>query len=316
VNLMTSFDKLAKLKDPEIRAKNVRACYYKLRGLRWKIQKPEVPDPVFIVGCSRAGTSVTYETIRLSRRLLSFGYELPTFWNGLWGPRHNGWHSEGAEAHHADPRHRDAAFRFFYERLGPGWVLDKTCINVLRIPYLHRLFPKAFFIYIHRDGRDNVNSLMEGWKQTPRFALRQFLGPLPERVRIDGGRFDDWSFFLPPDWRRFNDAPLERVCAHQWVSANRAALDAEKLVPGDRWIRIRYEDFFVDPVAVFRGVFDRLGLPFEEAVRRRCEALLEHQTSLVSGPPRLEKWKVQNPQAVERVLDVLAPTLRELDYAL
>ncbi|MGQ9670728.1 MAG: sulfotransferase family protein, partial [Desulfosoma sp.] len=303
-----------KLKDPEIRAKNLRELHDRLRGLAWSLLRPKVPDPIFIVGCSRAGTSVTYETIRLSRHLLSFGWELPTFWNGLWGPRHNGWHSEGAEARHADPRHRDAALRFFYERLGVGWVLDKTCINVLRILYLYRLFPKAFFIYIHRDGRDNVNSLMEGWKQTPRFALRQFLGPLPEKVRIDGGRYEDWCFFLPPEWRRFNEASLERVCAHQWVSANQAALAAERVVPQGQWIRIRYEDFFVNPVAVFQGVFERLDLPFEGTIRRRCEALLQHQTSLVSGPPRLEKWKTQNPQAIERVLDVLEPTMKDLGY--
>ncbi|SMC26344.1 Sulfotransferase family protein [Desulfacinum hydrothermale DSM 13146] len=313
---MNGLKKILKLKDPEIRAKNLRALRYGVRGLAWKLLRPHMPDPVFIVGCSRAGTSVTYETIRLSRHLLSFGYELPTFWNGLWGPHHNGWHSEGAELQHAKPEHRDAAFKYFYERLGAGWVLDKTCINVLRVPYLYRLFPKACFIYIHRDGRDNVNSLMEGWKQTPRFALHQFLGPLPASVRIDGGRYDDWSFFLPPDWRRFNNASLERVCAHQWVSANRAALGARRLVPPRQWIPIRYEDFFVDPVSVFQRVFERLDLPFEEPIRRRCESLLQHQTSLVSGPPRLAKWKTQNPRAIERVLDVLAPTMRELGYEL
>jgi len=311
---MNPFSKLKKLGDPEIRAKNVRALGYAMRGLQWTLLRPPMPDPVFIVGCSRSGTSVTYETIRMSRELLSFGYELPTFWNGLWGPHHNQWHSEAAEAEHAHPRHRDAAFRFFYQRLGCGRVLDKTCINVLRIPYLVRLFPKAYFIYIHRDGRDNVNSLMEGWKQTPRFALRQFLGPLPAKVQIDGGRFDDWCFFLPPDWRLYNEAPLERVCAHQWVSANRAALEAKRSIAAERWIQIRYEDFFRDPVDVFRQVFRRLELPFEEAVQRRCERFLNHPTSLVSGPPRLEKWKTQNPQAIERVLDVLKPTMEALGY--
>ncbi len=313
---MQGLKKLKKLRDPEIRAKNLQAFRFYLRGIAWCLLRPTVPDPVFIVGCSRAGTSVTYETIRLSSHVLSFGYELPTFWNGLWGPHHNGWHSEGAEARHADPRHRHAAFRFFYERLGAGWVVDKTCINVLRVSYLQRLFPKAFFIYIHRDGRDNVNSLMEGWKQAPRFGLRQFLGPLPEPVRIDGGRFDDWSFFLPPEWRRFNDASLERVCAHQWVSANRAALEAGRTVAEDRWIRIRYEDYFEDPVEVFRDVFRRLDLPFEEKIRRRCEKFQEHQTSLVSGPPRLEKWKSQNPKAIERIMEVLAPVQMELGYGL
>ena len=52
----------------------------------------------------------------------------------------------------------DAALRYFYQRLGAGWVIDKTCINVMRVPYLHKLFPRARFVFIHRDGRDNISS--------------------------------------------------------------------------------------------------------------------------------------------------------------
>jgi len=172
---MPSLRSIHKLLDPEIRAKNIRQLGYSAKGLWYRIARPKMADPVFIVGCSRSGTTVTYETVAATPRLRSFGYELPQLWNGLWGPSHNGWASEAADAGDARPEHRDAVLSFFYQRLGQGRVVDKTCINVMRIPYLYALFPRAHFIYIHRDGRDNVSSLMDGWREGPRFALGQFL---------------------------------------------------------------------------------------------------------------------------------------------
>ena len=60
---MPSLRNLHKLADPEIRAKNVLALKYALRGLYWDTARPKVADPIFVVGCSRSGTTVTYETI-------------------------------------------------------------------------------------------------------------------------------------------------------------------------------------------------------------------------------------------------------------
>ena len=306
--------KLLKLLDPEIRRKNLRELRYRLRGGWWDLTRPEAPPPVFVVGCSRSGTTVTYETIAAAPELLSFGYELPNFWNGLWGPHHNGWDSEAAGAEHARPEHRDAALRFFYQRLGRGRVLDKTCINVMRIPYLHALFPEATFVYIHRDGRDNVSSMIDGWRHDGHFGLTQFLGPSPEPVAIDGGRFTEWAFFLPPGWRDYNQASLEEVCAYQWITANRMALEARDLIPPDQWIQLRYEDIFERPVEMFRPVFERLGIPFTAELETRCRNLTRRPTSIVKGAPMKQKWKRHNPEAIERILPMIAPTMRELGY--
>jgi hypothetical protein len=273
-----------------------------------------MPDPVFVVGCSRSGTTVTYETLAASPQLLSFGYEIPQFWNGLWGPQHSGWESEAAGAEQARPDHRQQAMRHFYAWLGRGRLLDKSCINVMRIPYLLRLFPNATFIYIQRDGRDNISSLMDGWRQRGRFDLRQYLGPLPEPVTIQGGEFDDWCFFLPPGWRDYNQSSLEEACAWQWIVANRMALDAGRTVPVAQWIHIRYEDILERPIEMFRGVFERLGIPFDATLQARCASLDRRPTSIVEGPPKLQKWRDRNPAAVERILDRIRPMMLELGY--
>jgi hypothetical protein len=193
-------------------------------------------------------------------------------------------------------------------------VLDKTCINVMRVPYLYALFPNARFVYIHRDGRDNVSSLMDGWLHDGHFALGKLLGPFPCPVAIDGGAFREWSFFLPPGWRDYNDAPLEEVCALQWVAANRFALDASRQIPAEQWIRLRYEDIFDRPLAMFREVFERLELPFDDAIERRCATLDARPTSIVKGAPKREKWKAQHAAKIERILPRIRPMMVELGY--
>ena len=306
---------LHKLLDPQIRTKNLEALSLEMRGLWFDLTRPAMPDPVFLVGCSRSGTTVTYETLGAAPQFLSFGWEIPQFWDGLYGPLNNGWHSEAAWAEHARPEHRDAALRYFYQRLGTGWVLDKTCINVMRIPYLHALFPRAKFVFIQRDGRDNISSMMDGWRHGRTdgdFHLSQFFGPGPEPVSIDGGAFTDWAFFLAPGWRQYNHASLEEVCAFQWISANRIALDAKQAIPPDQWIHLRYEDLFERPVQMLREAFERLDIPFTDDLRARCENL--QPTSIVRGKPKKQKWREHNPESVERILPVIRPLMLEMGY--
>jgi hypothetical protein len=313
---MPKLSSLHKLLDPEVRDKNLRELRYELRGLWWDLVGPAVPDPVFVVGCSRSGTTITYETLAAAPQFLKFGWEIPQFWDKLYGPLNNGWQSEAARAEDAKPAHRDAAFRYFYQRLGQGWVLDKTCINVMRIPYLHALFPQARFVFIQRDGRDNISSMIDGWRlgrTDGDFHLSQFFGPFPEPVAINDGEFTDWAFFLAPDWQQYNHASIEEVCAFQWLSANRLALHAKRNIPSEQWIQLRYEDIFERPVDMFQEAFARLGIPFTDTLLTRCANL--RPTSIVKGTPMKQKWKEHNPEAIQRILPTIRPLMLELGYA-
>jgi hypothetical protein len=131
-------------------------------------------------------------------------------------------------------------------------------------------------------------------------------------VAINGGEFREWHFFLPPGWRAYNQASLEEVCAFQWSSANRLALDARAGIPDAQWIELRYEDIFERPVDMFRELFKRLDLPFAAAMRARCANL--QPTSIVKGAPKKEKWKEHNREAIERILPAIAPMMQRLGY--
>lgn len=308
---------LPKLLDAEVREKNLRLLGWRAKEFAWTLTRPAMPDPVFVIGCSRSGTTVTFETLAAAGHFLHFGYELPQFWDTLYGPLSNGWESEAAGREHARPAHRDRALAHFFARLGAGPVLDKTCINTLRVGYLHALFPQAKFVFIQRDGRDNVSSMIDGWRlgrSDGGFGLEKFLGPSPEAVAINGGEFREWHFFLPPGWRDYNRASLEEVCAYQWLTANRLALDAARTVRPEQWIALRYEDIFERPVEMFRDVFERLDLPFDTRLAERCANLAARPTSVVKGRPQKQKWKENNPDAIDRILPTIAPLMREMGY--
>jgi Sulfotransferase family len=312
--IISNLSRAWKLLDKDVRSKNALAAKLWLREQLYLMRRPRLPDPVFVVGCCRAGTSLVHETLALAHGLASLGYSTPEFWDSLFGPHSNGWESEAASARDARPEHRDRAFAYFSARLGPGRYVDKTCINTLRIPYLLTLFPKAQFVFIYRDGRDNVSSLIDGWRKGGPFSLRSFLGASPEPVAIDHGRFTDWCFFLPPGWRDFNRSPLEDVCAYQWVVANELALNAQLSVPSEQWISIRYEDVIANAEREFHRICERLALPFDGELKARCRELARHTTSLISGPPKLGKWIDNNKSEIERVRHQMAPMMSRLGY--
>ena len=308
-------NKLAKFLDKDIRKKNIEYGRLRLREWIWQMIRPPMRAPIFVVGCSRSGTTVTYETLARAPGLLTLGYEVPQLWHRIWGPWHNGWASEAASWDDARPEHARQAMAWWWARLGnEGRLLDKTCINVLRVDYLAHLFPDAHFVFVHRDGRDNVSSLMDGWRKNDHFALRQFLGPLPADVAIENGEFDDWRFFLPPGWRDYNTASLAEVCAYQWIKANELALQGSARVAKGQWHVLRYESLFEDPMAAFKDLYNSLALDFTTEIRRHCENLTQYATSIVSGPPQREKWKQRNPEAIDSIQDMILPMQKRLGY--
>ncbi len=312
---MPYLTRLLKLLDPDIRDKNLKALKHSMRGLYFRHIRPAMPDPVFVLGCSRSGTTVVYETLASAPQFGSLGVEIPEFWNSLYGPLNNGWLSEAAEAAQALPEHRVAAQSFFFQKLGSCQVLDKTCINTMRVPYLNVLFPNARFVFIQRDGRDNISSMIDGWRlgrTDGSFHLSQFFGPSPVPVAINDGEFKEWHFFLAPGWRDYNRASLEEACAFQWLSANRLALEGKRLIPPERWIQLRYEDIFDRPVEMFRTAFERLEIPFTDALCEHCTHLAP--TSIVKGAPKKQKWREHNPDAIQRIIPLIRPLMTELGY--
>jgi hypothetical protein len=221
------------------------------------------------------------------------------------------WDSHNLGPEDVNDRDRVAVARFFFKHVGMKRFVDKANQNCFRIPYLFELFPDAIFIYVKRDGRDNINSLIHGWSRPDEFAA--WSQDIPANIQIDNGRYRQWSFFLFPGWRNYLQSPVEEVCAQQWISANQSVLSAKRDMPHARWIEVFYEDILKRPSETFEELFNRLKITYSEGIRNHCTRLLERPYNAFSQP-RLHKWKEENRERIERISPVIKDTMIKMGY--
>jgi len=296
--------------------KNVRhygaAVQRTVRDVRWSIGAVPVREPVFVVGCSRGGTTVVYKTLSEADELGSLQRETHDFWASLHPLAERQWRSHALGAADASQRDRDIVARHFFRYLGASRFVDKNNQNGLCVPYLQALFPDARFVYVKRSPGDNIHSLIEGWGRSEEFAT--WSETLPAEVRIDGDRYRRWCFFLFEGWREYLERPIEDVCAAQYAAMNAAILDARSAIPPAQWVEIVYEDLVRDPVAAFRVVWAALGLRFGARQEAHCRNVLGRPYNAFS-PIRLDKWKEQgNRERIERVLPRVREVAQRMGY--
>jgi hypothetical protein len=284
--------------------KNIRhygsAAQRTMRGLRWSVAPVPVHEPVFVIGCSRGGTTVVYKTLSEADELGSLQRETHDFWTELHPLAQRDWRSHALGAEDASQRDGDIVARYFYRYLGARRFVDKNNQNGLCVPYLHALFPDARFVYVKRSPGDNIHSLIEGWDRSDEFA--HWSETLPADVRVDRGRYRRWCFFLFDGWRDYLERPVEDVCAAQYAAMNEAILDARAAVPSAQWAEIVYEDLVRDPVAAFGALWAALGLRFGARQEAHCRKVLGRPYNAFSAI-RLDKWKEQgNRERIVRVL--------------
>jgi Sulfotransferase family len=273
-----------------------------LRGAR-------LDRPVFVIGAPRSGTSLLFAILRSSSRLAHWPGEAHEVWEAYYHPGLRNWESNVLDDSDVTPEAAAYIRRQFLLIAGSRHrLIDKTPRNSLRFGFLEALFPDARYVYLRRDGRENVNSLINAWR-TPRYRTYK----LDEPHAIPGVDPAWWKFVLYPGWRGDTAAPLEVVCAKQWAICNEHALAAAKTIDGARWTEISYEELVEDPGDSIGRVMEALELPYEEGVRRRAQATTTTPINVVT-PPERGKWHKENPEAIDSVIPLIEPTMEALGY--
>jgi hypothetical protein len=283
-----------------------------MRGYWWDF-KHKMPDrPVFIVGCSRAGTTLVYKTFSESLELGSLQKETHDFWADLHPLDERNWDSHGLQANQANDNDRNKVARYFYSYTGQDRFVDKNNQNGLCVSYLHALFPDARFVYVKRSPGDNINSLIEGWRRPGEFDT--WSERFPEKVAVENGEFEHWNFFLSEGWREYLASSIEEVCAFQYRSMNEAIISSRAEIPTSQWTEIRYEDLLINPVAGFSNAFQECGLSFTDDLRQHCSNVLKIPYNAFSEI-RLDKWKDgRNKEKIERILSSVAEVAEKMGY--
>ncbi len=185
-------------------------------------------------------------------------------------------------------------------------ITHKNPRNTFRIPFLRAVFPDASFVFVIRDGRANVSSLLEGWGEK---RFHTFLVP----VRAESGKVTlrQWAFELPPKWREWAGKSLPEVCAFLWVAHNEFMLNSEQVLPKRVTVRVRYEDLMANTTAEVRRLCEFLGLPLGRALLKAAQA--PPPVASVS-PPKKDKWRGRR-EEIESVRYILQPMMDRLGYS-
>lgn len=193
----------------------------------------------------------------------------------------------------------------------PRRLLEKSIGNCFRLSYVNEVFPDAKIIYTVRDGRNNVNSLINGWMNPNRF----FNYKLPLELKMEGYPYDRWNFVLPPGWEEYVSRPLEEVCAFQWVSCHEFLLEETQLPKYEgRVYQVKLEDLSTHPGRYLRELTEFIEVTFDSYFVE-----LSREMPVVNSPDQVvdqDKWKNQNREKVERILPIIKPMMCRLGYHL
>ena len=197
-------------------------------------------------------------------------------------------------------------------------IIDKTPPNCFRIEYLASLYPDAKFIYITRNGIDNVSSLMNAWRSKKKFQftyrkyLEEYLSPLEDGsyFKIDGYKGDVWKFAMPEGWENYRDKPLAEVCAFQWLKTHEAAIDSFSKIDDKRIIRIKFEDLMQNTRENISELCEFLEINFSPKMQQ-----IVNEMPLVNTFSPASKHKARKNQPdLERIAPLLDEMQERLGY--
>ncbi len=256
-----------------------------------KFPRKRLDRPIFIVGVPRSGTSI-FCTLFGDNSHLAHWSEAQAAWDPKW-KKHNVSHRwDETRATPSEIRRVDNNFAYF-----TGWkkctrFLNKCPRNSLRIPFLLTAFPNAKIIYIERDPRAVVNSLINETRRD-HFRQREPLG----------------HFARPDDYDEIcsHESDVERFARMVRSIHGTLAEDFGKWVPSDQLITVTYEEFGQDCHGTIRRVCDFCEIPSDEAMLKRIvPETLEN---------RNYKWAKQRTAEEIGVIDrVLTPIVVSLGY--
>lgn len=267
-------------------------------------QAPGFENPVFIVAAPRSGSSLLFETLSRNDGLWTIGGESHAAIEGIdaLSPAAHGWASNRLDASDAQPEVVDQLARAFTARLrdrdghpwraelGPVRLLEKTPKNALRIAFLAAAFPQARFVYLVREPRANVSSILEAWRS----------GNFVTYERLPGWSGGRWSLLLIPGWRELEGRGLAEVALAQYGAAHEAIQADLSALPRDRWCAIDYDALVAQPRAQIDRLSAWLGLRWDRPAPQTLPPSI-----VTLGTPARDKWR--------RNADALAPHAAALD---
>ncbi|MEM8652560.1 MAG: sulfotransferase [Pseudomonadota bacterium] len=251
--------------------------------------------PIFIIAAPRSGSTWFFETLSPHPEVCTIGGEGHQHIEKIPGlaPQHRQFDSNRLSTEDATPdvSHalknnylhslRDASGNRYKQQnnsLSAFRFLEKTPKNALRIPFLKKIFPDARFIFLYRDGRQNVSSMMDAWKS----------GRFVTYPRLPGWTNLPWSLALVPNWQNLIGLPLAAVAVEQWARINLMVIQDLAEMPASDVLALSYEDLRSNRRSMLEKSLRFADLPvIADIIDDEGQRLSKYTVT----PPNPDKWK-------------------------
>jgi hypothetical protein len=213
-------------------------------------------------------------------------------------PAERGWSSNRLEASDAVPEKVARLEANFLERVRDRTgappqstfrLLEKTPKNALRVPFFASAFPDSLFIYLYRDPRQTLGSMLEAWLSG---AFRTY-------PALPGWTGYPWSMLLVPGWESLNGRPLPEIAAHQWRITTDALVDDLSELSRERVCGATYAELLRDPQLLLQRLTGFAGVDWD----RQLPQQLPPSKTTVSRPGP-DKWR-RFGDAIEAVMPIV-----------
>lgn len=221
-------------------------------------------EKVIIIGAPRSGTNILRDVLTSFDAFCTWPCDEINY---IWRHGNAKFPSDEIPPEKATKFVKDYINKSFIDiakRYGAEVVVEKTCANSLRVPFVDSIVPDAKYIFIYRDGIDAIGSAKERWTaeldipyiidkvkyvpklDLPYYALRYFWARF-YRLFSKESRLGFWGPSLDNIQSLLQQHTLNEVCALQWQSCVDKAESGLSSIPIDKIVRIRYEDFVNNP---------------------------------------------------------------------
>lgn len=186
--------------------------------------------------------------------------------------------------------------------------LDKTIANCFHLPFLDKAFPTAQYIFLVRDPRANISSMIEGWPFIERFGKPQ----LSRFIQASStSTISHWSYPAPPGWQEMITKPLVEICAWSWRQHIEHAYNFLNNNSKSH-IVIRYEDLIDQPIESFHKIAKHLGLKTTENL---LSYVVDPKLSFTTvSNPEKDKWKRLHYEEISSVLPAIKQVANNIGY--
>ena len=212
---------------------------------------------------------------------------------------------------------RDKKWPFIRQTLENGRIYgEKNCCLLPFVPHILSMWD-ARFIFLTRDGRDCVTSLMN-WHEKK--AKNIFISPEDTPDATEGAEADLWDYSRmrpepgDPKSKLWRTMTRFQQCAWYWNAYNKKALEIFEALPAHSWLQLGAEEF---SPATLEAVFGFLGLEGFDAdvVSAMLSQKINSLNDRLGVSGGFPSWPVWSAAQSEAFMEQAAPMMQTLGYA-